>query len=39
MATALPMCVKPLSFAPADLELFAEELAYELQQMDAYEPA
>jgi hypothetical protein len=33
-----PMLVKSLSFLPADLEAFGDELAYELQWMDAYEP-
>jgi ATP-dependent helicase/nuclease subunit A len=38
LAMLHPMCVKPLSFATADLETFANELRHELQQMDAYEP-
>jgi hypothetical protein len=32
------MLVKPLTFLPADLEAFGNELAHGFQQMDAYEP-
>jgi ATP-dependent helicase/nuclease subunit A len=36
LAMLHPLRVKPLCFSPRDLEAFANELAHELQQMDAY---
>jgi ATP-dependent exoDNAse (exonuclease V) beta subunit len=38
LAMLHPMRVKVLSFLPADLEAFADELVREFQQMEAYQP-
>jgi ATP-dependent helicase/nuclease subunit A len=38
LAMLHPLLVKPLIFSLGDLEIFANELAHELHQMDAYEP-
>jgi ATP-dependent helicase/nuclease subunit A len=38
LAMLHPMRVKPVNFLPSDLDAFADELARELEQMEAYDP-